>query len=84
MSRYYFHSITADGLVKDDVGVEVEDGDLKREASKAVFELEHEFEAAGEEPTVLRFRVVDDFGRTVLELPLRDGGITSSEPMVCM
>jgi hypothetical protein len=72
MSRYYFHSVTADGLLKDDVGVEVEDVDLQREASKAVFELENEFGTDDEELIVLGFRVVDHVGRTVLELPLRD------------
>jgi peroxiredoxin len=67
MSRYYFHSVTEDGLFKDDVGVEVDDLHLQREASRAIFELASEFVADG----VLYFRVVDDVGRTVLELPLR-------------
>jgi hypothetical protein len=70
MSRYYFHSVSEDGVFKDDVGIEVEERDLKREATKAIFELANEFHADGEESTILGFRVVDDVGRTVLELPL--------------
>jgi hypothetical protein len=70
MSRYYFHSVSEDGLFKDDIGIEVEERDLKREATKAVFELASEIGADGEELTILSFRVVDDVGRTVLELPL--------------
>ena len=74
MSRYYFHSVTADGILEDDIGVEVEDVNLEREAIKAIFELEAEFGTRDEEWTVLSFRVVNDVGRTVLELPLREVG----------
>jgi hypothetical protein len=71
MSRYFFHSLTADGEMKDDVGVEVDDRDLQREAIKAVFELQAEFGVTAEDANVLGFRVVNEVGRTVLELPLR-------------
>jgi hypothetical protein len=70
MSRYYFHSVSEDGLFKDDIGIEVEERDLKREVTKALFELASEIGADYEELTILNFRVVDDVGRTVLELPL--------------
>lgn len=72
MSRYYFHSITADGIFADNVGVEVEDASLRYEAIRAIFELSVEFSPIAEDLWVLGFRVVDDGGRTVLELPLRD------------
>lgn len=71
MSRYYFHSVTEDGLFEDDVGVEVKDLDLYREAMKALFELSNECDADGEEWPILRFMVVDDAGTTVLDLPIR-------------
>jgi hypothetical protein len=77
MSRYFFHSVTADGEMKDDVGVEVDDMNLQREARKAVFELQAEFVERGEEILVLGFRVVNEFGRTVLELPLREVAYSS-------
>jgi hypothetical protein len=77
MSRYFFHSVTTDGEMKDDVGVEVDDADLRREAVKAVFELEAELGARGEDDIVLGFRVVNDLGRTVLELPLREVAYSS-------
>lgn len=71
MSRFFFHSVTIDGEMKDDVGVEVDDSDLKREAIEAVFELQAEFGERVEDGNVLGFRVVNEVGRTVLELPLR-------------
>ncbi len=61
--------VTVDGEMKDDVGVEVDDRALHREAVEAVFELQSEFGAKDED--VLGFRVVNEVGRTVLELPLR-------------
>ena len=77
MSRYFFHSVTADGEMKDDVGVEVDDTDLRREAVKAVFELEAELGVRDEDVIVLGFRVVNELGRTVLELPLREVAYSS-------
>lgn len=71
MSRFFFHSVTIDGEMKDDVGVEVDDRDLYREAIEAVFELQSEFGVRNEDTDVLGFRVVNEVGRTVLELPLR-------------
>lgn len=71
MSRFFFHSVTVDGEMKDDVGVEVDDRDLHREAFEAVFELQAEFGVWNEDTTVLGFRVVNEVGRTVFELPLR-------------
>jgi hypothetical protein len=73
MSRYYFHSVTADGILKDDVGVEVEEAKLRTEAIKAVFELEAEFAPRGEDLIVQSFWIVDEGGRTILELPFREG-----------
>ena len=73
MSRYYFHSVTADGILKDDVGVEVEEAKLRAEAMKAVFELEVEFAPKGEDLIVQSFWIVDEVGRTILELPFREG-----------
>lgn len=72
MSRYYFHSVTSDGLFIDDIGVEVDDVNLQREARTAIFELESGLVLNGEGWGVLGFRVVDDLGRTVLELPLHE------------
>jgi hypothetical protein len=72
MSRYFFHSVTVDGEMKDDVGVEVDDRDIQREAIEAVFELQAEFGVREEAANVLGFRVVNEVGRTVLELPLRE------------
>jgi hypothetical protein len=77
MSRYFFHSVTADGEIKDDVGVEIVDVDLQREAREAIFELQAEFDVSGEDVFVLGFRVVNEFGRTVLELPLREVAYSS-------
>jgi hypothetical protein len=71
MGRYFFHPLTFDGEVKDEVGVEVNDMDLRREVMKAVFELQAELGVEEEGVIVLGFRVVNELGRTVLELPLR-------------
>ena len=71
MSRFFFHSVTVDGEMKDDVGVEVDEGDLHKEAVEAVFELQAEFSVRDGDASVLGFRVVNEVGRTVLELPLR-------------
>jgi hypothetical protein len=71
MGRFFFHSVTVDGEMKDDVGVEVDDRSLHREAIEAVFELQSEFGVRDEVADVLGFRVVNEVGRTVLELPLR-------------
>lgn len=76
MSRFFFHSVTIDGEMKDDVGVEVDDRDLHREALMAMFELQAEFGVREEDTNVLGFRVVNEVGRTVLELPL--GAMASS------
>lgn len=71
MGRYFFHPLTCDGEMEDEVGVEVDDTDLRREAMQAVLELQAEFGADDENGIVLGFRVVNELGRTVLELPLR-------------
>jgi hypothetical protein len=71
MGRFFFHSVTVDGEMEDDVGVEVDDRDLHREALEAVFELQAELGVRDEDANVLGFRVVNEVGRTVLELPLR-------------
>jgi len=71
MGRYYFHSVTPDGILKDDVGVVVEEAKLRLEAIKAVFELEAEFGPRGEDLIVRSFWIVDEVGRTILELPFR-------------
>ena len=71
MSRFFFHSVTVDGEMEDDEGVEVDDRDLQREVIEAVFELQAEFGVWNEDTTFLGFRVVNEVGRTVFELPLR-------------
>ena len=71
MGRFFFHSVTVDGEMEDDVGVEVDDRDFHREAIEAVFELQAELGVRDEDANVLGFRVVNELGRTVLELPLR-------------
>jgi hypothetical protein len=71
MSRFFFHSVTVDGEMKDDVGVEVDDGALYREAIEAVVEVQAEFGVREDDADVLGFRVVNEVGQTVLELPLQ-------------
>lgn len=71
MGRYFFHPLTCDGEMEDEVGVEVDDTDLRREAMRAVLELQAEFGGDDENGIVLGFRVVNELGRTVLELPSR-------------
>ena len=70
MSRYFFHPVTFDGELEDEVGVEVDDADLRREAMEAVFALQAELGVEEEPVIVLGFRVVNELGRTVMELPL--------------
>ena len=72
MSRYFFHSVTADGVLKDDIGVEVEDASIYREAIKAVFELEAEFGPRGEDTVIQSFWIVNEIGQTILELQVRE------------
>lgn len=74
MSRtYYFHALTMDGIVPDETGIELEQAQLdfvRQEIVEAVLELTMGESEKDEGSTIIGFVVADDFGRTLLEIPV--------------
>lgn len=69
MPLYYFHVRTERGLVQDEDGVDLPD--LPSVINEALVSAS-EFLAEAEAPQALAFEVADEWGRMVLQLPIRN------------
>jgi hypothetical protein len=74
MRRYFFHVIRGDvSRVTDDEGLELPDDEVAtREAALAVTDLAENGELTSEDVESDVLQIVDDLGRVVVLLPLRD------------